>query len=156
MEKGPGRTVTTSSAIVPVGTVQGEQHDALAAQRQGNGLDSRVSSCRQDAGSFLEQHALGFLAQNFRDAGFLFASDVVQLTPRKYQAVGVEALGAQLRLSSAIEEEQRRRLVLADLRVARQMEEEEFQRKCRALTRSRAWVRMGDELREFRMPENAR
>ena len=38
---------------------------------------------------FLTNNGLGAFVERFRDQGFLYAGDVLGLTPRKYKAVGV-------------------------------------------------------------------
>ena len=69
-----------------------------------------IASSRRDiemttASAFLEASGLGFLAERFREAGFLSAADVLELTPRKYEIVGVDSIGHQLRLSRLISEQ---------------------------------------------------
>ena len=46
------------------------------------------------AQSFLSRSGLGFLGERFKAEGFLSVEDVLELTPRKYEIVGVETLGA--------------------------------------------------------------
>lgn len=82
---------------------------------------------KEDATSFLSRHRLGALAKAFSSAGFQSADDVLSLTPRKYEALGVSQIGTQLRLTRVInktrrENDERRaglaqRLVAAKVRV---------------------------------------
>ena len=99
-----------------------EVHEDQSSRRAGKSLvgDGRgasaavvpidIASSRRDseattASAFLEASGLGFLAERFRGAGFLSAADVLELTPRKYELVGVDSIGHQLRLSRLISEQ---------------------------------------------------
>ena len=81
--------------------------------------------------AFLEQAGLGFLAPKFQEAGFLSKEDVICLTPRKYELLGVEGLGTKIRLKRTIED--------AQIRLKRTQY-------------SRARVRVAGDVLEFRMP----
>ena len=66
-----------------------------------------ADSKQEDATSFLSRHGLGALSKAFASAGFQSAADVLSLTPRKYQVVGVTQVGTQLRLARVIDETRR-------------------------------------------------
>ena len=99
----------------------------------------------ESAATFLHASGLGFLVGRFQEAGFSSTEDVLCLTPRKYEVLGVEALGTKLRLSRVVNEENARRDVEQRLRAERRREDEE-------LENNRAHVRIGEELVQFRMP----
>lgn len=100
-----------------------------------NGTSTETSSSNEpvaiatetSAAVFLEQAGLGFLVPKFKEAGFLSKEDVICLTPRKYEVLGVEGLGTKIRLKRTIEDAQY----------------------------SRARVRVAGEVLEFRMPLGA-
>ena len=48
---------------------------------------------------FLENNELLFLSDKLQDEGFTCIEDVLELTPRKYDALGVDKLGTRLRLN---------------------------------------------------------
>ena len=75
------------------------------------------------------------MAPKFQEAGFLSKEDVICLTPRKYELLGVEGLGTKIRLKRTIED--------AQIRLKRTIEDAQY---------SRARVRVAGEVLEFRMP----
>ena len=48
--------------------------------------------------SFLESNELSSLTENLKTEGFVSVEDVLCLTPRKFEAIGVKGLGMRLRL----------------------------------------------------------
>lgn len=82
----------TSAAVVPLSVTLGGDGNVAAA----------TTEDEASATTFLEKSGLAFLAEQFRQAGFLSADDVLCLTPRKYKILGIESLGTQLRLERVI------------------------------------------------------
>ena len=73
----------------------------------------------ESAAGFLGRSGMQRFAEKFRRAGFLSEEDVLLLTPRKYQQLGIESLGDQLRLTRSIDAEISRRRDLLELERAR-------------------------------------
>ena len=75
-----------------------EELDTLTTRR-GRTLDHQQHA-EASVRDFFEVSGLGFLANDFKRAGFQSVADVLALTPRKYAAVGVDLqVGTKLRLS---------------------------------------------------------
>ena len=113
-DQGGGGGVGTA-AVVP----------AVAASTSKSSIEPVATTATETtATAFLEQAGLGFLASKFAEAGFLSKEDVVCLTPRKFDVLGVKGMGTKIRLKRTIED----------------------------ASYSRAKVRVAGEVLEFRMP----
>ena len=132
------RVVEAKGAGVKVGPESAAASSDLA-------LEVRDSSLP----SFLSRTGLLSITDGLRRAGLSSVEDILQLTPRKYAAVGVgdgdTALGTRLRLERAIRSEIKARELA-------EMQAREFQR-IRAF--QTAHVLVGTELVEFRMSPSA-
>ena len=117
------------TAVVPVAS---SSTDVKCTTTETSSSNEPVAIATEtSAVAFLEQAGLGFLAPKFQEAGFLSKEDVICLTPRKYELLGVEGLGTKIRLKRTIED--------AQIRLKRTQY-------------SRARVRVAGEVLEFRMP----
>ena len=74
---------------------------------------SDASVEKESAASLLERYGIGELAKTFEEAGLSAASDLLMLTPRKYEQVGALKMGQQLRLSTCVQAERNRAYVQA-------------------------------------------
>ena len=117
------------TAVVPVAS---SSTDVKCTTTETSSSNEPVAIATEtSAVAFLEQAGLGFLAPKFQEAGFLSKEDVICLTPRKYELLGVEGLGTKIRLKRTIED--------AQIRLKRTQY-------------SRARVRVAGDVLEFRMP----
>ena len=119
------------TAIVPVASSSTDVKCTTTETSSSNEPVAIAIATETSAVAFLEQAGLGFLAPKFQEAGFLSKEDVICLTPRKYELLGVEGLGTKIRLKRTIED--------AQIRLKRTQY-------------SRARVRVAGEVLEFRMP----
>ena len=120
-----------ATAVMDVTEVEGNSAGIVPAVQQQQ--QEQVSPGPESAGTFLQEHGMGFLSSTFLSAGFQSTEDILALTPRKFKQLGVDELGTHLRLSRLIKSETDKR---------------EFDRNS-------ARVRVQGEVVEFRMSKGS-
>ena len=95
MEEGEGEGKVTAhggaASVMPMPAASATGEVVVAAKPKSE--DDAVS-----AESFLKHSGLGQLVETFQAAGFVSKEDVICLTPRRYEVVGVDKIGTQIRL----------------------------------------------------------